>query len=302
MPAAFPFVQFEFTHAIGPPPGRYMVRDPDADPVAESFVGDPSGTADVLVHQVRGAPAARGRLRRRDAAPADDGDVREVPLSVATAILSTQPLNGNGAVRSLMAGLEDSADRREAMTATGLGLVNQAIAAFRLASADPYVAEITRADPRRIRVGHGPADLLYAGKWEAAITVPDREGPRVPRAAQNMPTQAMSMILGGLARPLEGEELVLRAVLDLEQGRWRAAAVSLWAGVQLILGELDGERLEARVHRGLDDVITTRDALKKLAETANRRPLDIADAQRLGELAELVGAFVDLRRYDPLGY
>jgi hypothetical protein len=302
--ASFPFVQMEFTHALGPPPGRYVLRDTDAPLTANEPEADVAGTADILLVQLRAAEATRTRRRRRDAAPAVSADegAPEVSVIVATVVLSTQPLASSDEARGLMAALETSEEERESLTKVAIARVNQAIAAFRVASADPYIVEITRADPRAIRVGHGPADLLYSGRWEAAVTVPQTKSGRVPRSAQNMPTQAMSMILGGLAKSLEGEELVLRAVLDLEQGRWRGAAVGLWSAVGLLLSELDGEELPARVHRGLDHLVEVRDEMRQLAAAANERPLVLAEAQRLGELCETVGAFVDLRRYDPLGF
>jgi hypothetical protein len=176
------------------------------------------------------------------------------------------------------------------------------VAAYRACAADPYVVELTRADPRAVRVGYGAAPQVVLGDWTQALGVAPPPPARVTRTIQLMPTQGMASVLAGQTTVLESEELVLRALLDLQHDRIRGAAVGLQAGVELLLGEIAGEVLPGAVQQRVDALLPLRGKAGELAAAARRGPLEEADVQALRQIAEVTGELIDQRRYVPMGF
>jgi hypothetical protein len=314
--AIFPFVQFEFSHNIGPPPGRYLVSGPMANEeapalAAEAFVellgGDVSssasapvtklGGADVLVIRVSGARAARPRRLNRRAPQAFAEEEPELSVTLVTVIKGTRMLSGADAAERLLVELRGSSEAQQQWIDDALAIVNRAVCAYRACAVDPYAIDVGHADPRAIRVGYGPASELTRGAWSAAVTVRPVPQPRLDRATRLMPTQGMAAVLAGRSRTLEAEELILRVVLDLEHGRNRAAAAGLRAAHGLLIAELGEQPIPASVRERLESVARAEGAISALAERATTEPLSGEQVTRLGELTEELGALVDTWRY-----
>jgi hypothetical protein len=143
---------------------------------------------------------------------------------------------------------------------------------------------------------------VYAGKWSRAFTVVPPPPQRFSRQVRLMPAQGTASILAGQGEVLESEVLLLRAQLDLEQGRVRAAAVGLDSAFELLLSELAGRTLSGQVRQQLEQAMTTREVLTAIAQRARRDSLTDADADTLREHADQIGGVVDRWRYEPLGY
>ncbi len=338
----FPFVQFEFTHSIGPPAGRYVVH-PEAEEEPQSAVLDeldatfdemsaagatssggpvvtpqaPSvapvadagddlllGTADVIVIRTVGAPSPKsGRFGRGGAPPvADDEPARELSLTLATVVFGTRLLPDDTVAARFFTSVQTKYDERDQWARAALETLNRAVAAYRACAADPYVIDLSPLDARATRIGYGIAELVSAGKWEKAITVPTGGAPRLSRDQKVMPTQAMGMVLTGSGRVLESEELLLRAVLDVEQHRLRGAAMGLHAAFELLLGEFAGHHLSGSLQSHFERLLETRTEVGELAGAARRGPLGGREAERLADLVEATGAFIDRWRYEALGY
>lgn len=334
----FPFVQLEFTHALGPAAGRYLLQPQDAGaepapagaaqpaavaaavdgggaqtavaveapaaPAQTGWIADDAerllGSADVLVLQVRGAPPSRkGRLGRKKEERFDEVPA-EVPLTVATVIRGRELQPDAATADRMLSSL--SGRQKEEWVVEAVADVNRAIAAYRVCSADPYVADVTRADARVIRIGHGFSEEVFAGKWTRAVGVDAPPAPKVTRKIRLAPSQGTASILAGQGTSLEAEELVLRVLLDLDQGRLRGAAVGLDAALGLLLGELAGQVLPGRVRVQVDAIAELRGPLALLATRARRGPLDEAAATALARDAEAIGAAIDRWRYEPLGF
>jgi hypothetical protein len=312
----FPFVQFEFPHALGPPEGRYLVRDPHHVQDGEALAGwsdavavngatlgiDPAllATTDVLLISVRGAPPARPRLRRRRAVMAVEGESpAEVSMIVATAIKSTRMLDDLASGEQLIASLTAPAAQRTDWVGEGLAIVNRAIRAYRLCAVDPYAMEVAVTDAHVARVGYGTGAHVFNGQWERAMVMPPPPAPKVSREALLLPQQGMAAMLAGRAPELECEELLLRAGLDLDQGRLRGAALGLGAGLALLRAELAGQALLPMLGRRLETAADHQrevDAMRERALAGELRPQQ--DGERLRELLTAVGAVVDVWRYE----
>jgi hypothetical protein len=294
----FPIVQLEFTHALGPPAGRYTVRE-DA-PSGNGATPASPGSADVLVIQVEGAPPTRRRLLRARVLAAKSGAAAaEVPIVLATLVKGTSALGGCAEGDALLADMHDGGDRVERWVAEGLAVVNRAITAYRLCAGDPHVVGVTRQDARAVRIGYGTGEQVFHGGWERAIEVPPPRAPKVKREVTLMPQQGVAAVLSAGAPLLEAEELVLRAALDLEQGRERAAAVGLNAGFDLLRAELRHQDLSPGARRRLQDAESGGGELAELASRATGGTLEPGDRARLDLAVKRVGGVVDAWRYQP---
>lgn len=338
----FPFVQFEYTHSLGPPAGRYLVHPEEEEPQASgvldeldsafdemSAAGAPGGattavtasappastvvesgddmllgSADVIVIRVvGGAPAKAGRFGRGGAPEVAPGErPREISLTLATVVFGTRLLPDDRVAARFFESVQTKEDERDQWARAALETLNRAVVAYRACAADPYVADVSPLDARATRIGYGIAELVSAGKWEKAIAVPPPPTVRLSREQKVMPTQAMGMVLTGQGTVMESEELILRAVLDLEQRRPRAAAAGLHAGLELLLGELAGRVLVGAVQSQMERLVEQRGEIKELSVAAGRGPLSTREVERLADLAEAAGALVDRWRYEALGF
>lgn len=261
------------------------------------------GAADVLVVRTIGAPPPKAGLFGRKGAPVATGEApRELAVTIATVIFGTRILPDAATTKRFYEGVQADPDKRDQWVQAALVIVNRAIAAYRACAADPYVIEITTLDPRAIRLGHGVAELVSVGKWEEAVVVPPPPPIRLTRDERVMPTQALATVLVDKGEILESEELILRAVLDLEQGRPRAAAVGFAGAFELLLGEFSGRVLAGSVRTRLEALMDDRDVIEGFANTAKRGPLPEPDVERLAALVETAGALIDHWRYENLGY
>jgi hypothetical protein len=291
----FPFVQLEFTHAIGPDPGRYVVlppgegRGPSTDGAGRSddAVVDPPllASADVLmiassaarVRPLRqGLPFLRARPADSDAPPA------EVPLAIATVIRSLEPAADENAARANLDTWRRSAPARDERIERSVRDLNRAIRAHRVAAGDPFVTEVTPFDARLVRLGYGTGDRLATGAWDMAFVVPRaKPDARNPDAAAA--SDRVAAVMRGDAEVHDAEDMVLRGLMDLEQGRLRMAAMELRGAVTL---------LEAGPREALDDrVERARAEADVLADAALHDP-GSSSAEGLRHLAAYVHAII----------
>jgi hypothetical protein len=291
--SALSFVQFEFTHAIGPQPGRYVVASSDL-PVLPRGAPDPvtgvtraAAEGDVLAVSVHDAPVARGGRLRKDRARTAPSGERPGDVSVLRAALvgAARPLTTEAA-RSWLRACDSDRDLVQPWVAAGLEVVNLAIRAHRLATSDPYAVEVTAIDARAVRLGYGSAEQVASGRWEAAIVL-ETGGRGATRDERLVPAAAVADALAGRAVLPESLDLVLRALLDVRHGRPRAAALGLRAAADLGRAEFAGnEGVGAVLDRGdeVADVLVPRALLGPLG-AEDERCLRKALEQLAGGLA-----------------
>jgi hypothetical protein len=191
-------------------------------------------TEAVLVARTYGAPPPARRLGRKPkprAAHPDGTDL--VPVTELTVI---EPDALEGDPGAWLDSLRADGDRRGELVDLALRHAARALAARRVATADPGIPDPTADAAVAIRIGYGVGDALVDGRYEAAIELP-RETERTSRAAALRPQERIAAILGGRERALTCEELILRARADLDAGRIREAALQIRVGLEAMLAE-----------------------------------------------------------------
>ena len=304
MTLLFSFVQFEFTHSLGPHAGRYVVEssgrggssslDPALDARNEQLAGVSHGvgSSDVLVIGVVGAPAAGRRLLRRARQVEHDTPPAEVPLLVATFVKGTRPMQDLGAAQSALEEVRFSEQHQQRWVDEGLRVLNLAIRGHRAGAPDPYAVEVTQRDARRIRIGFGTTGQVQNGLWQDAFELPPPVRPRSRRIERLRPAEAVAAVLSGKSEVLEGEDLLSRALIDLDHGRTRAAAFGVSAAVRLLASELSSQPAPE-----LDSLPELAQLAERLAGAAAGGPLDGTQVRELESLIAALEDLLDARRY-----
>jgi hypothetical protein len=240
----FLFLQFEFPWQLGPPDGRYLLRSgADAEPERVVVLGTLGATPRVS-GRVPGLPIRR-RSRRRRVLAAGPPEPTQVATSRVT-IVDPVPLS---AERQARAWLDDLDTERDASAA--VVVLNRVLRFHRIASADPYIHELSPAQALVIRAGWGEGEQVADGRWLHARELPWTGGTGRSagarrrggdRSAALRPQERLAELLGARGEALLCEDLVLRARLDLDHGRVAHAAIELDAAYAAALGELRAEQ------------------------------------------------------------
>ncbi len=262
----FLFVQFEFPWELGPPDGRYLMRaHEDADPERVVVLTTLGAQRRAPARGQLLSAATRSKPRRRPAPPEPE------PTPVATARATLVDPVSVSAERQAKAWLSELDGEHEIEAAASA--LNRVLHFHRIAAADPYVHEISPDQALVIRAGWGEGEQVADGLWLAARELAWR-GPagvrrkRIgDRAAALRPQERMAELLGARGSTLLCEELVLRARVDLDNGRAAHAAIELQDAYAAALGELPGERREDLAIR-LDELAKLRDGVDAQARAA----------------------------------
>jgi hypothetical protein len=242
----FIFIQMEFPWALGPADGRYLLRRAsDGEPERVVVLGT-LGAARATKR--RGGRTGRGRalLGARSLGPPATPEPAAVQTSRVT-VIDPVPLSADHQAQAWL----DELDReRDVQAATRV--VNRVLHFQRVASANPYVHEVSPAQALVIRAGWGEGEQVADGRWLHAreLTwdasgrrlVQLRRGGRAERSAALRPQERLARLMGAQATILLCEELALRARLDLEQERPAHAALELDRAYALALDELRAEQ------------------------------------------------------------
>jgi hypothetical protein len=252
--------------ALGPPDGRYLLRAP----------GDPPGAAPthVLVIATLGAPERRRlaatRKKQRNAQP--EPEPTPVTTGRATVIDVGAPLRDLAQARAWLEGAGAE------YLASELEVLNRALHAFRLVTADPYLNGVSAGQALVARIGFGAGEQVADGLWADARELLDRQ-PRLRRLKVLQPQARLAAVLSGREQALACEELALRARLDLDSGRDREAALQLLVALDATLAELPRDPTAGALTDRLSELRGQRDTVGEAAQAALSGPLTLAQRE-----------------------
>jgi hypothetical protein len=242
----FLFIQMEFAWALGPPDGRYLLRSPtDAEPQHVVVLGTvgarkASGRGRALAHP--------GRRRRWPASGAGATTATPEPATVPTARATIVDPVSVSAEHQAQAWLDDLDAERDVRAA--VAVLNRLLHSHRIATADPYIHELSPAQAIVIRAGWGEGEQIAYGRWLHARELPPISSQRGPARRRRLikdhtaalrPEERLAELLSTRGVPLLCEDLTLRARLDLDQGRLALAAIELERAIAAALPELRAE-------------------------------------------------------------
>jgi hypothetical protein len=167
----------------------------------------------------------------------------------------------------------------EADLLEGIEVLNRALHAFRLVTADPYMHPVGRQHALVARVGFGSGDQVADGLWADARELLPARRRRQPRATVLQPQARLAAVLGGREQALACEELALRARLDLDHGRHREAALQVLVALDATLAELAADPTVGALADRLEELRDQRDAIAGAAQTALGAPLSAAERE-----------------------
>ncbi len=153
-----------------------------------------------------------------------------------------------------------------------LVVLNRALHAFRLVTADPYQNVVSLRHALVARIGYGAGEQVADGLWTEARELVVAPGRR-RRATVLAPQARLAALLNGRQRSLACEELTLRARLDLDQGREREAALQVLIALDAALAELAGEAAAVALEERLAELSGQRDPVAVAAQSALAGPL-----------------------------
>jgi hypothetical protein len=234
----------------------------------------------VIVLSTLGAPQRRliGRGSRKPAAIAEAEQASAVPTARAT-LIRAEALPSVEEGERWLDGLRRDTGALDAEVDDALRALNAVLRVHRAAAADPYVREVSRSVANVVRVGYGSGDRVADGRFSAAYELPE-DARRGRRAEAMAPLERLAAVLSGTEDVGVGEELVLRARLDLDAGRPREAALQARIALEALLAEI-GHAGELAAHR---------EAVGDAANAALRGDLDAAEEAAVAE------AVLEMRR------
>jgi hypothetical protein len=256
-PLFFRFTQIELPWSLGPPDGKYLLRadgdPPDAPPVH------------VLVVATLGAPERR-RLQRKKRQAEPQPEPEPVATGRATVIDVGSPFADQALARGWLAQAGEEA------FADGLVVLNRALHAYRLVTADPYLTPVGRHQALVARIGYGAGEQVSDGLWTEASELVQTHG-RQRRATILQPQARLAAALSGRERSLASQELTLRARLDLDHGRDREATLQVLVALDAAIAELSLDPAADALGQRLDELKGRRDVTAAAAQEALAGPL-----------------------------
>lgn len=257
-------MQWEFPGRLGPPPGRYVVR---------RYAGDDAQSVVVISEG-----SARRRAGRRE--PRDT-----VPVTRVT-VIDADPLYDDATAAAWL--------REAGLPAFGPETLARLIRSFRVASADPFLADLDPARAWRARVGYGSGEQVAEGEWTEAREL---EPPREPRRnrSKHRPADRLAALLSARDVILASEELALRTRSDLDHGRVREAALQLEAALTAALAELEGWREQGDITQRLAELEGLAEGVRAVAAAAREGTLDAAGVDTVSTALERLEAALRAR-------
>lgn len=281
-------MQFEFPGTIGVPDGRYLAREGS---------GSEQGQR-VLVVETDGAPPPPRRRKRVKQAEPDETPA-PLPLTRVTAVRAQEPFDSAADAGQWLEQTVTTEDLIDAAVEDAIGLLNRALHAQAMASADPLGAELGASRAVVVRIGHGSGKEVASGRFAEAKAVDARTGGgsrRRQRDDELRPQERLAAVLGGREDLDACETLILRARADLDAGRRREAALQLRVGLEAMLVELDGALADPDHEKDMAELQGRRGEAGEAANAALRGDLSVEEERKVTELLEISERVLRRRR------
>jgi hypothetical protein len=149
----------------------------------------------------------------------------------------------------------------------GLAVLNRALHAFRLVTADPFRHTVGRGQLLVARVGYGAGDEVADGRWSDARELHQPEG-RERRAKVLQPQARLAAVLGRREAGLVCEELALRAHLDVAEARPREAALQVVVALDAAIAELSVDEQAVKLAERIEELRGLRGGVGEAAQAA----------------------------------
>lgn len=286
MSKLFGFAQLDFAGTLPLADGRYLARDK-----AEG--------ESVLVVRTLGAPPPPMRRRRRPRKAEPEAGPSPLPLTRVTAVRAFAPFEREEDAARWLDEAAEAEDTVDALVADGVRLVNRALHAQAVASADPYGHEVRPERAAAVRIGFGSGEEIAESSFSEAREVDVRAGGasrRRRREEDLRPQERVAGVLGGREQLGACETLLLRARADLDGGREREAALQLRVGLEALLVELNGTLTDPGHDDDMGTLGTRRSEAGNAANAALQGELDREQEQQVRELLEICERVLRRRR------
>jgi hypothetical protein len=280
-------VQFDFPGSLPVPDGRYLARDGSGE----------EGQRVLVVETLGAPPPARRKRRPKQVEPGDEP--KPLPLTRVTAVRAQKPFESAADAQRWQEETLADEDSIEAAIAEALSLLNRALHARTIASADPLGAELSAAHAVVARIGHGNGKEVASGRFTEASALDPRSAVgsrRRQREEELRPQERLAAILGARERADACETLLLRARADLDAGRHREAALQLRVALEALLIELDGALAGAEHEEDMGELSARRKEAGDAANAALGSALDREQERHVAELIELCERVLRRRR------
>jgi hypothetical protein len=269
-------VQFELAGGLPLADGRYLARS-----------ADESEQESVLVLQRIGAPRAPGR-RRRSRRVGAGTEPPALALTRATAIRAFAPFGDLGEAARWLDEACEAEDTVDVLVVEGLALLNRALHAQAVATANPNSqVELDAEGAERVLIGVGTGEEVADGRFTEAreVDARPRSSRRRRREEELRPQERVAAVLRGRERLDACETLLLRARADLDAGRAREAALQLRVGLEALLVELKGALADPG-HE--EDMATLAERKGQVGEAANAALQGDLPPQQRAQVEELL--------------
>ncbi len=243
----------------------------------------------VLVVKTLGAPPPPRRRRRRAREVGADGNPATLPLTRVTAIRAFAPAEAEAEAQGWLEETLAEDGPTDAAIDEAIGLLNRALHAQAVASAEPLVTQLAAEWAAAVRIGYGNGEEVAHGEFTAAREVDARASGasrRQQREQDLRPQERMAAVLRGRESLDACELLLLRSRADLDAGRDRESALQLRIGFEALLAELDGA-VEDDGHD--EDMATLRERRGEVGEAANEALRGELSAETTARVDELLG-------------
>jgi len=281
-------VQFDFAGALPLADGRYLARAPE-----------PGEEESVLVLKRIGAPRAAPRRRRRGREVEAAGEPQPLALTRVTTVRAFVPFEDPAEAARWLDEAFEAEETTEVLVAEGLALLNQALHAQAVATANPNSkVELETEAAERILLGFGSGEELADSQFTEAREVDTSPGSsrRRRREEELRPQERVAAVLRGREHLDACETLLLRARADLDSGRDREAALQLRVGLEALLIELKDALADPDHENDMGTLSERRAEAGEAANTALKGDLTPEQRTQTEELLKLSERVLRRRR------